>query len=127
MDTLNNLKPKKIQRVIDIVEQVGLDTSDWSNYERGRKYASVNPKYCYQWAFYELDKVALFSINFKRLEQDKNRIFVVANTVYHRGKTIIEIGIEDTHFTEIARASRRGQAIRATCTEGLLALSGYLV
>lgn len=51
----------------------------------------------------------------------------VANIVYRQGKTIIEIGIEDTHFTEIARASRRGQAIRATCTEGLIALSGYFV
>ncbi len=51
----------------------------------------------------------------------------VANTVYRQGKTIIEIGIEDTNFTDIARASRGGQSIRATCTEGLLTLSGYIV
>ena len=48
----------------------------------------------------------------------------VANTVYQQGKTIIEIGIEDTHFTELARASHHGQSLRLTCTEGLSQLQG---
>lgn len=51
----------------------------------------------------------------------------VANTVYQQGKTIIEIGIEDTHFTKVARESKGGRAIRSTCTEGLIELSAYLV
>ncbi len=51
----------------------------------------------------------------------------IANMVYQNGKTIIEIGIEPTNFTEITRASRDGQFIQATCTEGLGRIQEQLI
>jgi len=51
----------------------------------------------------------------------------VANTVYRQGKTIIEIGIEDSHFTALASSSRNGRSIRTTCTEGLVQLLDKLL
>ncbi len=45
------LKPTRLQRVIDLVRQAGVDVTDWSNYEKGRDNPGANPKYCYEWAF----------------------------------------------------------------------------
>ena len=46
----------------------------------------------------------------------------VANTVYQRGKTIIEINTEESDFTRLALASSNGQSLRTTCTKGLAEL-----
>ncbi len=43
------LKPTQVRRVIDLVEQAGLDVSEWSKDFRGNP--ATNPKYCYEWAF----------------------------------------------------------------------------
>lgn len=43
----------------------------------------------------------------------------IANHVYQRGNTIIEICIEETVFSGMARKSPNGESIRATCSEGL--------
>jgi hypothetical protein len=45
------LKPTRLQRVIDLVRQAGVDVADWANYENGRANPGANPKYCYEWAF----------------------------------------------------------------------------
>ena len=44
--------------VYDLVKEAGLDVSEWSNYKRSNQPAS-NPKYCYEWAFEQNDKIAL--------------------------------------------------------------------
>src|SRR5436309_803038 len=42
--------PKATQktRLIDLVEEAGLDVTDWGNFARGDKWAAANPKYCYE-------------------------------------------------------------------------------
>jgi 5-methylcytosine-specific restriction protein A len=44
------LKPEIKSQVYELVGQAGLDTSDWSNFKG--KDPAVNPKYCYEWAFW---------------------------------------------------------------------------
>lgn len=50
------LKPLQHQKVIDLVEQAGIDVSDWANFKGGKSRASTNPKYCYEWSFVSHDK-----------------------------------------------------------------------
>ena len=56
---LEALRPTSKRRLIDLVEYVGIDISDWANYKGGRAKAAANPRYCYNWAFLEGDLVVL--------------------------------------------------------------------
>lgn len=57
MTVLENLKPKLLNRVMDLVSAAGLDVSDWANYE-GSEPAS-NPKYCYEWCYLGQDLIVM--------------------------------------------------------------------
>ena len=72
MTILKELKPTKKERVIDLVEKAGFDISDWFNYSKGKENPGANPRYCYEWAFYEPKKITLLSIWFTRLEHSTN-------------------------------------------------------
>jgi len=50
------LKPYERLRVMDFLQQVGIDVSDWGNYKRGKEHAASNPKYCYEWTFQDHEK-----------------------------------------------------------------------
>ena len=41
---------------MDLVKQAGLDVSDWKNY-KDRTHPARNPKYCYEWALQEGDRI----------------------------------------------------------------------
>lgn len=53
---LEALRPTERLLVMDLVQQAGLDVSDWANY-KGAHPAS-NPKYCYEWVFAGADRIA---------------------------------------------------------------------
>lgn len=55
-NVLDVLRPQSRHLVMDLVEEAGLDVSDWSNYKG--KHPASNPKYCYEWVFAEEDKIA---------------------------------------------------------------------
>lgn len=59
MTTLAELKPSKLHFIMDLVAQAGIDVSDWSNFKGGPTKARVNPKYCYEWAFDDGEKVVI--------------------------------------------------------------------
>jgi 5-methylcytosine-specific restriction enzyme A len=43
--------PTRLDRVIDLLREVGHDVSDWANYAGGQAREATNPKYCYRWCF----------------------------------------------------------------------------
>lgn len=52
--SLESLRPRTKDHVLDLVRRAGHDVSDWSaSSSRGAAGASTNPKYCYEWAFFE--------------------------------------------------------------------------
>lgn len=59
MTTLADLKPTKLHFIMDLVAQAGIDVSDWSNFKGGPTKARVNPKYCYEWAYDDGEKVVI--------------------------------------------------------------------
>jgi 5-methylcytosine-specific restriction protein A len=46
---LELLYPVETNRIMDLVEQSGIDVSDWADYKG--KVPATNPKYCYEWSF----------------------------------------------------------------------------
>lgn len=50
MDDLNVLKPRTKSRIIDIVEDVGIDVTAW------KASGAANPFYCYRWGFASDDR-----------------------------------------------------------------------
>lgn len=62
MSILEDIRPSKRLLVFDLVEEAGLDMTDWiasSNDPRGPK---ANPKYCYEWSFVEPGKVVILNL-----------------------------------------------------------------
>ena len=52
--TLAELKPQSKQLVYDLLTKTGVDTRDWSNFKGDNP--ATNPKYCYDWAFWDAKK-----------------------------------------------------------------------
>ncbi len=52
--------PRQKFTVMRLLQEAGVDTSDWKNY-KGRSPAA-NPKYCYNWAFEEPGKTIVVCI-----------------------------------------------------------------
>ena len=53
---LEFLKPKERLRVMDLVDSVGIDVTDWANFKGGIEKAASNPKYCYEWSYEDREK-----------------------------------------------------------------------
>jgi hypothetical protein len=47
MSVLESIRPTTSRRVIDLVQEAGVDVSDWSNFKGGAADAGRNPRYCY--------------------------------------------------------------------------------
>jgi hypothetical protein len=50
MTDLEQLRPETKARVMDLLNDAGVDVSDWAVDFKG-KHPSANPKYCYNWSF----------------------------------------------------------------------------
>ena len=46
---LEELKLTSHRKVIELVEEAGVDVSDWQNFKGGSGKAASNPKHCYEW------------------------------------------------------------------------------
>lgn len=63
------LKPTTRLRVMDLLQQVGINVSDWGNYKRGDENAASNPKYCYEWTFQDHEnKLIVLTLWYENLE-----------------------------------------------------------
>lgn len=70
---LDNLRPKEKRHVYDLVKATGFDMSDWENFE-GRSGVKTNPKYCYEWAHLQEDKLAILNLWHGDLVDSEGRI-----------------------------------------------------
>jgi hypothetical protein len=58
MSILDEIKPVKQLRIMDLVRAAGVDVSDWANSKSGTR----NPKYCYEWSFVEAGKLIVLNL-----------------------------------------------------------------
>jgi hypothetical protein len=68
---LSEIKPERLNRVIDVVEAAGVDVSAWV--ATGNP---ANPKYCYEWAFSDdTHRVVLLCLWHDECEEDERGIY----------------------------------------------------
>lgn len=81
MVTLQDIKPTERHRVMDLVQEAGVDVSDWANFREGARpdRAASNPRYCYEWAFIEPGKVVVLNLWHVEMQQQDGAIFHSAN------------------------------------------------
>ncbi len=68
---LNSLKPTKINRVIDLVQLAGIDTSEWKS--------PSNPQFCYNWAFKAEKKIIALCAWYDELKEFDSSIILELN------------------------------------------------
>lgn len=79
MVQLSDLKPRSKQLMFDLAEEAGYDMTDWlvsSNDPRGPK---ANPKYCYEWAYVQPDKLIILNLWHVSMVEEDGRIIQRAN------------------------------------------------
>jgi 5-methylcytosine-specific restriction protein A len=72
MSTLSDLLPTARLRLIDLVEQTGIDVSDWKNMRGGPSRAAGNPKYCYEWVFVKPREFVVLNLWHDMFEEQEN-------------------------------------------------------
>jgi hypothetical protein len=89
---LDSIRPTRKDHVFDLVEQAGVDVSDWiasSNDSRGHK---ANPKYCYEWSFVEPNRVVVLNLWFDQMHEEDGLVVQRNNfrqdAVANAGKSI---------------------------------------
>jgi len=95
---------------MDLVAAAGVDTSDWANFKGSRNKIAANPKYCYEWAFVEPKRVAVFNIWHDLMKENGEIVSVSFNIRQFASE---RVGIERT------RALRMDDAIKAVINERL--------
>lgn len=106
MVTLAEIAPKEKRRVIDLVEEAGLDISDWSNWSGGAADAGRNPRYCYQWAFSEPGVAVVLNLWHQHCKLDGDKI--VQRNNFRRD---IEIYRDLKNSTAVGRARKLDAAV----------------
>jgi hypothetical protein len=74
MSEISTFRPASRQRIMDLLQVVGVDVSDWKNFKGGIKRAASNPKYCYSWSFVQPDKVVVLNLWYDDLKISNGRI-----------------------------------------------------
>lgn len=81
MSVLDEIRPSQQQRVMDLLEQAGVDVSDWQNY--GGKHPASNPRYCYNWSFIEPGQLLVTCLWHDELTPTDDNVIFISN-VRHR-------------------------------------------
>jgi 5-methylcytosine-specific restriction protein A len=114
MSIITELKPTQPLRTMDLVNEAGVDVSDWKNFKGGEKQAARNPKYCYEWAFVQPAKVVVLSLWHANLIDEKGSIVQRLNYQAHENKLR-----EHGDFTGATRSKRADAAIRIAVEDQL--------
>ncbi|HEX4301265.1 MAG TPA: HNH endonuclease signature motif containing protein [Rhizomicrobium sp.] len=109
------LRPTIKRLVIDLVEEAGIDVSEWIKVSGSRSKASVNPKYCYAWSFVQPGEVVVLNLWYANVLERAGNIYYELN------------GRRDASIARTARgraiwkyrANRLDEAIRVARAESL--------
>lgn len=85
VDPLEKLRPSAKPRMMDLVQQAGVDVAPWAFRADGRpvKFPAANPAYCYEWCFIDNDRVVL-SLWFEIMTLENGRVLQRVNMRDHR-------------------------------------------
>lgn len=115
MTVLDDLRPKKKDRLIDLVRATGVDVSDWKNFKLGKKGEAKNPKYCYEWCFIEPGLVAVFNLWHSDLKLKGETVSIAANW----RQTAARLEAKGAKTNWITRSNRTDDAFRTAAMDKL--------
>ena len=72
MSVLDELKPTKKLLVMDLLDEAGVDVSQWKKYKG--LHPAANPKYCYNWSFEQPGEVVVVCLWHQALKESKGKI-----------------------------------------------------
>ncbi len=120
MDLIESIKPRQKLFVMDLVNEAGIDVSDWANSKGGEKRARSNPKYCYAWAFSNSEVIVL-NIWHRSLTEESGVVLLRSN-LRETSKNSSTKGIWKNRadkFDKLVRiAYQQGQSVRVIINEG---------
>jgi 5-methylcytosine-specific restriction protein A len=111
--SLLDIQPTRAERIMTLVQNAGIDISDWSNFRGGKARAASNPKYCYEWSFIQPGKVIVLNLWYKELVQENGVIFQNLN-LRARGDTY------NSRDTRKRRASKMDKDIQTALQKNFL-------
>jgi putative restriction endonuclease len=119
MSDASDIRPTQKFRIMDLLEQSGMDVSNWSKDFTG-KHPSANPKYCYNWSFAEPDDFIATCLFYTDLQaQDDDIIYADNLRKPLRGKGAAQWKARGHAFDEhVLAAYRDGLPVRAIILEG---------
>jgi 5-methylcytosine-specific restriction protein A len=74
MQLLEEIAPKKKHLVFDLVEQSGVDMSDWIHSSKDPRGYKANPRFCYEWAFVEPGSLVVLNLWHEALTTEDGEI-----------------------------------------------------
>jgi hypothetical protein len=83
--TRTELKPTRKLLIMDLVDQSGIDVSDWKNF--GGDVAANNPKYCYNWSFEKPGQFIVVCLWFEDIQQEGDTLVHNHNIRLRDGRT----------------------------------------
>lgn len=112
MSILDEIKPSKRQRFFDLAQAAGVDVSDWSNYKKGTVSPAANPKYCYEWALVQPQKVVVLNLWHESMREEEGQL-------KHPLNLRDTDAVNEKNFTRRARRQRMEDAISLAHKSGL--------
>jgi 5-methylcytosine-specific restriction enzyme A len=100
---------------MDILDQLGIDVSDWGDYKGGAAKAAANPKYCYEWSFEKPGEFVVLNLWHSSL-QDRDGVITLSDNF---GRDARAYAREKGRANWKRRAERVDQAVRKAAQEGL--------
>jgi 5-methylcytosine-specific restriction enzyme A len=95
MSVIEELKPSRQARVIDLVAAAGHDVSDWKNFMGGVRKEASNPKYCYEWTFVQPHKAVVLNLWHEDLREVSGKVVQQLNYRQH-AKNLPQIAARGT-------------------------------
>ncbi len=79
MTDLVSLRPVSHRRLMDLVQEAGIDDAAWADFKGGESRAATNPRYCYEWAFEKPGRFVVLNIWYRDIRPAGRRFILEAN------------------------------------------------
>ncbi|MBL7941920.1 MAG: HNH endonuclease, partial [Flavobacteriales bacterium] len=89
---LASLRPTHALKIRELVQEAGVDTSDWAIGHNGKpvKYPNSNPKYCYNWSFGGKNEPTVICLWYERIYEENGTISCKENMQAHAEKITLD-------------------------------------
>lgn len=74
MSIREELDPRGIRSVMELVAEAGLDVSEWASGRGGVRRAANNPRFCFEWAYFQTGRALVLNLWLESFEEQDGRV-----------------------------------------------------